>query len=560
MGRFPAAKGRPTGAGANEGKNEIWVWRAIPNWGRDMKKPIQVASFIFVILLASFLIGWWILAGRKSSVEVSRGQVLYEKHCSVCHGLTGDGQGDAAYLLNPKPRKFRAGNFRLVTSKNLQPTHEDLLRTITQGMPGTAMPSWAHLPENDRRELADYILQLNRKGWVDKGLSLGDTRAEAEKYADEMVQPGDPIPVPPEPRQTAQGLRQGRRYYLTVCAKCHGDNGAGKSDPTWRTSEGFPISSRNLREGVFKGGREGEQLYLRFFTGLPGTPMPAGELPGEQVWRVVQYIQSLSDPEAQERAHIRPVELTASRVPQLPSSPDDAIWEAVPEVRIPLMPLWWRAGYTDAVRVKAVHDGRSVAFCLEWNDDTRDIGAIHQTSFPDGAAVQLTASASPPLFAMGAAAEPVNIWHWKAVWEEDARQFQDVGTTFPGMVSDLYLDGEAGWQTAPGAAPRYFTAADARNLIASQQRPSVVEDANAAGFGTLTSQSPRSQNVQGLSRWKDGRWRLQLIRQLNVEDAKDIPLRVGQNTSVAFAVWDGSAGDRDGQKSVSIWSTLRLEP
>jgi mono/diheme cytochrome c family protein len=422
------------------------------------------------------------------------------------------------------------------------------------------MPSWAHLPENDRREMADYILQLNRAGWVDKGLSLGDTRTEAGKYADEMVQPGDSIPIPPEPPQTAQGLRQGRRYYLTVCAKCHGDNGAGKDDPTWRTSEGFPVSSRNLREGVFKGGREGEQLYLRFFTGLPGTPMPAGELPGEQVWRVVQYIQSLSDPEAQELARIRPMELAATRVPQLPSSPDDPIWEAVPEARISLMPLWWRKGYTDAVLVKAVHDGESVAFCLEWNDDTQDLGAVHLTSFPDGAAVQLTASDSPPLFAMGATAEPVNIWHWKAVWEEDARQFQDEGTTFPGFVSDLHLDGEKGWLATPGENPQYFTAVDAGNLIASQQRPSVVEDANAAGFGTLTSQSAGSQNVQGLSRWKDGLWRLQLSRALKGSGASDSSLQTGEAISIAFAVWDGSAGDRDGQKSVSIWSTLRLEP
>ena len=543
----------------NEGKNEGQVRKENLDWEREMKKHLPVVPFIFVVLLAGFLVGWWILAGRKSSVEVSRGQALYEKHCSVCHGLTGDGKGEAAYLLNPKPRNFRAGNFRLVTSQNLQPTREDLLRTITEGMPSTAMPSWAHLPEDDRRELSDYVLQLNRDGWVDKGLSLGDTRQEAERYADEMIQPGDSIPLPPEPPVTAQGLRQGRRYYLIACANCHGDNGEGKRDPTWRTSEGFPTSSRNLRTGIFKGGREGEQLYLRFFTGLPGTPMPAGKLPGEQVWRVVQYIQSLSDPAAQERARIRPVELTASRVAQLPSTPDDPIWETVTEVRIPLMPLWWREGYTDRVLVKAVHDGQLVAFCLEWNDRTRDVEAVHQTGFPDGAAVQLTANASPPLFAMGATAEPVNIWHWKALWEEDARQFQDVGTTFPGMVADLYLDSEKGWQAGAGRDPRYLPAVDAGNMIASQQRANVVEDANAAGFGTFTSQSAEKQNVQGLSRWKDGKWRLQLIRQLDAADAEDMPLRVGQTISVAFAIWDGSAGDRDGQKSVSIWSTLRLD-
>jgi hypothetical protein len=33
----------------------------------------------------------------------------------------------------------------------------------------------------------------------------------------------------------------------------------------------------------------------------------------------------------------------------------------------------------------------------------------------------------------------------------------------------------------------------------------------------------------------------------------------GTTVPVAFAVWDGSAGDRDGKKSVTIWQHLQLE-
>ncbi len=524
-----------------------------------MKRHVKTVSFAIAVLVSGGTLGWWMWSGGGAAVEMTRGQALYAEHCAVCHGPNGDGKGDAAYLLNPKPRNFRAGNFRLVTSQGLQPTQDDIFRIITEGMPGTAMPPWTHLPEADRRELADRVLRFNRQGWVDKGLALGDSQTEAEKYAVEMTASGEPIPIPAEPTQTAQGLRQGRRYFLQVCAKCHGNDGTGQSDPTWRTSEGFPVSSRNLRRGVFKGGREGEQLYLRFFTGLPGTPMPAGELPGEQVWQVVQYIQSLSDPEAQEQARIRTSEITARKVSQLPSDPDDAAWESVPGVRIALMPLWWRDGYTDSVQVKAVHDGEHLAIHLEWNDSSRDAGGVRMMEFPDGAAVQLTASASPPLFTMGASGSPVNIWHWKALWEEDRKEFQEAGTAFPGMVSDLYLDSEKGWQTEPTQDPRYRTATAAGNLIASQDRPSVVEDANAAGFGTFTSQSSGEQNVKGESIWKDGVWRLQLVRDLNGAGARDNPLGAGQTISIAFAVWDGSAGDRDGQKSVSIWNTLQLE-
>ncbi len=524
-----------------------------------MKRNLYVALSVVAILVAAGLMGWWIWTARAPAGDTSQGQVLYERNCAVCHGLDGNGKGEAAYLLQPKPRNFRAGEFRLVSSQNRQPTREDIFRVIANGMPGTPMPSWAHLAESDRWEMADYILKLNWQGWVDKGMSLGDARAEAEKYATEITQPGDAIPLPSEPAVTPRGLRQGRAYYLKVCAKCHGEDGKGRFDPTWRTAEGFPTWARNLSEGVFKGGREGEQLYLRFFTGMPGTPMPSGELPGEQVWRVVQYVQSLSDPAAQEQARIRREEIVVKRLQSLPAGPEDTAWDTVPELRLALMPLWWHEGYINAVRVKAAHDGQRLAFRLEWDDATRDAEGIRQQSFPDGAAVQLTANASPPLFAMGAAGEAVNIWHWKALWDEDQKQFQDVATAFPGMVADSYYGSEKGWQSGPLEDARYRPADAARNLIASPHRTSTVEDANAAGFGSLTSQAAEKQNVEGVSRWEDGVWHLQLVRDMEASDAGDVPLRAERAASVAFAIWDGSAGDRNGQKSVSIWNTLILE-
>lgn len=520
-------------------------------------KRYLFAGLLVAALVAAGVVGWW--AWRSRSPKATRAQILFEKHCAVCHGVIGDGQGEAAYLLQPKPRNFRAGKFRLVSSENLQPTREDLFRTISNGMPGTPMPSWAHLPEQDRWALADYALQLNREGWYEKGIDLGYLQAEAESYAEEMIDPGKPIAIPPEPEVSARGLQEGRRYYLTACANCHGEDGEGRQDPTWRTAEGFPTWSRNLKEGVFKGGRGGEQLYLRFFTGLPGTPMPSGTLAPEKVWRVVQYVQSLSDPAAQERARIRATEIIARRVQAIPGEPNASAWENFPSVRVALMPLWWHKGYIQTVRVQAVNDGRRVAFLLEWDDATRDAQGLHQQSFPDGAAVQLTASSEPPLFAMGQAGEPVNIWHWKALWSEDQKAFQDVDTVYPNMVTDAYYGSEKGWHAGPLGDTTYRPAAAARNPIASSERKVAVEDANAAGFGTLTSQVPNEQNLQGSAYWEDGVWRLRLVRELNSPDAEDVSLRPGEKLSIAFAIWDGSAGDRNGQKSVSIWNTLILE-
>ena len=523
---------------------------------------MKTGPWIVLLVVGLAVVGgavWWVVTSNRQAGPLSRGQVLYEKNCAVCHGVPGDGKGEAAYLLQPKPRNFRAGKFRLVTAQNLEPTREDVFRTVTNGMPGTAMPSWLPLPESDRWALADHVLKLHRDGWYDKGISLGYSTAEAEKYAVEMTDPGPPISIPPEPPVTSIGLKEGRELYRTACANCHGEAGEGRRDPAWRTAEGFPTWSRNLRQGVFKAGRDGKQMYVMFSTGLPGTPMPQQSFPPEQTWRVVQYVQSLSDPAAQEQAQVRPKEIIAEKLEKLPAAADDVAWDTVPAVRIPLMPLWWNEQNVQAVRVKAAHDGKRLAFRLEWDDSSRDVEGIRQQSFPDAAAVQLTASPDPPLFAMGRPGEPVNIWHWKALWSEDRQQFQDVATTFPNMVAGRYFGSQKGWQSQPLEDTQFLPAQAVHNPIASPQRPSIVEDANAAGLGTFTSQAAEKQNVEGLSQWKDGVWRLQLTRTIAAGDSEDVRLHPGAPASVAFAVWNGSAGDRNGQKSVSVWNPLRLE-
>jgi DMSO reductase family type II enzyme heme b subunit len=51
-----------------------------------------------------------------------------------------------------------------------------------------------------------------------------------------------------------------------------------------------------------------------------------------------------------------------------------------------------------------------------------------------------------------------------------------------------------------------------------------------------------------------------LRRALAATGEQAVRLVPGQTVPVAFAVWNGSAGDRDGKKSVTIWQDLRLEP
>ena len=94
---------------------------------------------------------------------VALGRKTYEKECLACHGKDGNGEGEAAYLLYPRPRDFTSGQFRLVSTWDSVPTDEDLFRTISRGMPGSAMPSWAQLPERTRWGLVHYVKSFSKR-------------------------------------------------------------------------------------------------------------------------------------------------------------------------------------------------------------------------------------------------------------------------------------------------------------------------------------------------------------------------------------------------------------
>ena len=96
---------------------------------------------------------------------------LYRKHCSTCHGLTGNGSGPASSLLNPYPRDFRMGVFKFKSTKyGSKPTQEDLIHTLRHGLPGTAMPSFTLHPDEDVQALAQYVIYLTIRGEVERAM------------------------------------------------------------------------------------------------------------------------------------------------------------------------------------------------------------------------------------------------------------------------------------------------------------------------------------------------------------------------------------------------------
>ncbi|MCE9546234.1 MAG: c-type cytochrome [Planctomycetia bacterium] len=337
-------------------------------------------------------------AGRVYSEQSGRQHGLYRLHCAHCHGISGDGAGPTAAFLNPYPRDYRQGKFKFKSTLGAEkPTHADLMRILTDGVPGTAMPSFRILPENEREALVEYVEYLSVRGETE--IKLIDRAARGETIptpaelagggplvpdaegnvtepqdennivagvvytwrmadkkivapvapseemtkwlAGEMPKNADGSPAsadsPAEKRRLASLARGQAMFYGTAanCFSCHGDSQLGDGQTTdydfwfqWRKSldtkpaadrdkviaefealGALPprnIKPRDLRAGVYRGGRRPLDIYRRIFSGINGTPMPAisvlpaGAAPDpkkgvttQEIWDLVHFVKSL---------------------------------------------------------------------------------------------------------------------------------------------------------------------------------------------------------------------------------------------------------------------------
>ena len=110
-------------------------------------------------------------AGPVSSKYHDKGGGLYRQHCSHCHGITGDGNGPTAPSLNPYPRDFRLAKFKYKsTPLRSVPRDHDLTEVLVNGVPGTSMPSFRTLPDDEVAALVDYVKFLTIRGQYERYL------------------------------------------------------------------------------------------------------------------------------------------------------------------------------------------------------------------------------------------------------------------------------------------------------------------------------------------------------------------------------------------------------
>lgn len=468
---------------------------------------------------------------------VERGREIYQERCWFCHGEEGDGLGPVAEYLWPRPRDFTAGSFKLRTTTSGElPTDEDLFRTVTLGIPGTAMPEWRSVLSADQRwQVISYLKTF-----------------AADLFEDERFDPYKAVmELGPQPRGAAV-IEEGRAVYDSAdCWECHGALGRGDGEKADELTDdwGFPIWPSDLHLGWrFKGGSTVRDIYLRFTTGLDGTPMPSYSktLSDEERWQLARYIASLRGRPGSERS--TGAVITARRIEgELPASPDDPAWDAAPEVSVPLTgqatfaPRWQIPAVSD-LAVRVMYNAEAIVLRLSWDDrfadtlsadsalersegwdanDTypvlfRDGGRV-RGSYPDGLEVMFPVrfgeTPALPHFVYGNAGQPVDLWRWRADLQHAPGN--------PGATLELRA---AGVQQPPEAHP------------------------------------PESQRVTGEGVWRDGRWTLVLRRPLATEDgAREVQLRPGEHVPVAFHVWEGANGETGLRMALSSWYYLYLK-
>jgi mono/diheme cytochrome c family protein len=216
----------------------------------------------------------------KFSGDAKAAATDYRRYCVGCHGELGDGNGENAQWLTPKPRDFQLATFKCrSTPTGTLPTDEDLYDTIGRGLDRSNMPAWNPLNGQQRANLVAWIKHYSPRWQNEKA--------------------GTPIQIPAEPEVTADRVQAGREVFEKVqCWKCHGVQGManGPSASTLTDDLGRPILPYNFTDGSRPiCGSSDRDIYRIFMTGLDGTPMPSfsDNIKPDEAWDLVFYLRTL---------------------------------------------------------------------------------------------------------------------------------------------------------------------------------------------------------------------------------------------------------------------------
>jgi mono/diheme cytochrome c family protein len=231
-------------------------------------------------------------AATSESIEL--GKKAYEENgCLKCHGTLGRGDGpSASTLADDLGHPIRAANLTQPWTFRGGPTRDDIFRTMTTGLNGTPMPSFADaLTPEQRWAITDFITSLSNNS-VEPGytnlvvakyaldaidMAKGAANFESAPVArfpivGQIMEPGRQF-NPPTTSVTVQAIYDAES--IAVLVKWHdmGADRTGKNDPTLPVPpEEEQVTRGTAAGGAAAGGVFGDQEVVQ---------PPAGAQPPE---------------------------------------------------------------------------------------------------------------------------------------------------------------------------------------------------------------------------------------------------------------------------------------
>jgi hypothetical protein len=308
---------------------------------------------------------------------------------------------------------------------------------------------------------------------------------------------------------------------------------------------------------------------------MDGTPMPSFGNPAEIIgtpnadasklaWSQVHYVQSLEiinsdvsngQPEngiliaAKTNRSIKPEEFLYGK---------GSLWEGAVSYSVPISRLWQSTSVNyQMVNVQALYNSKYIAIKMEWEDQSQDQELYRVQDFQDGAAIQFTPDGTKGFHGMGSENHPTDIWFWKAEWQmrTNEKTESDIVLAYANRISDSNV--ETYPQLMNDVA--YLAGRDAGNINSETAKVSPVENVMAIGPQTVTSFPENEQKVMGKGIWDGQKWQVVFVRKLKFDSKQKVNFIKGESIPIAFAIWNGSEKDRNGQKMVSTWYDLELK-
>jgi mono/diheme cytochrome c family protein len=502
--------------------------------------------------VAVLVASWWMgttgpvrAQGPDVGTEAQResGKALYLKYCSQCHGDKGDAAGYATPHLQPRPRDFTSGKFKVRTTPGgALPTHQDLVNIIRLGMPYTSMPAWPALSDQEVSDLAYYLTTFSADF------------TDAERIP-------KPMEFPSAPGSTTESIELGKKLYAeTGCLKCHGDlgHGDGPSAPTLMDELGFAIRAADLSQSwTFRGGSSREDIFRTMTTGLNGTPMPsfADSLSTEQRWAITDYIFSLSGGNGPGYTNLvvaKPVE------DQIDLAKGAASFATAPVARFPILGQITEPGRSfhppaTSLTVQAIYDTESIALLVRWHDMGSDKGGKNGPTLQVPPEEEESAGGAKPAgdspfgdAAVDPAAQP-------------ADPFADAAPAVPASEFSDAVSVQIPTVLPAGARKPYFIFGDPQNSVDlwffDLARSEPVQ---FLGRGSADVAPNDTGELTGVASYDKGEWSAIFKRPLRA--AAGAPFAPGQFMPVAFSVWDGFSRERGNRRGLTVWYSLYVEP